>query len=178
MNNAGIRHQAFEGQGAHEDNSSIRYLEFNKIDAIVEFTNFSPGEDPDPEKVCVPPKFIVEMMMRLAEEAKRLLASLRGDQVEMAVCRAFMNVMEGPGMGAVAHKDLDAPLGTVVLKVSELEAPEEALQIFASSDGGVATPCPLGTGVAIAFLPNTLHAVPTVVRENPRVTVNFFFTKA
>ena len=173
--NAGRKIKCFEGEGATASNSSIRWLEFMKGSSErVEYTHFFKGGDS--EYYHETPPEIQGTMITLVQRAKQFLAHFRCDTSTPTVFRISLNVMDQKGMGAGKHYDLESSLGTVVVKLSDEEAPLEALQIYPTQHSQEGKACPLRSGHAVAFLPGTYHSVPPAKRAlPPRVTLNIFF---
>jgi hypothetical protein len=169
LNNAGIHVQHFNGDGLDTSNSRVRYVEF--VDFFTTFEASGAKYQAD-----VKNGWVGKVMAEIAVGAARLLSDLRDDRKPLRVIRCFVNVMDKNEMcGAGLHCDLEASMGTVVVKLSGEDTLEGALHIFPPNSGGTGTPLQLKKGEGVAFLPMVQHSVPSVKRSSTRVTINFFF---
>ena len=169
IENAGVPTQHFNGFGLNKANSSVRYVEF--FDAFMTFQKSGGKYNYD-----VMDKKVSTTMEEMARGASNLLSALRRDGHTLKVARCFVNVMDTKyNSGAGAHVDMEASMGTVVIKLSEEDTVQEALHILQPSSGPTGTPVQLPKGHGVAFLPMTKHFVPSIKRSSTRVTINFFF---
>ena len=169
MENAGISVQHFDGDGLDKSNSSVRYVEF--VDLFTTFEASGAEYQSNGNNILVE-----QFMAEIAQGASRLLSDLRSDGKALRLARCFVNVMDSETIaGAGPHCDLEASMGTVVVKLSGEDTLEGALHIFPPNSGGTGTPLQLKEGEGVAFLPMVQHSVPSVKRSSTRVTINFFF---
>ena len=161
--------QHFNGDGLDTSNSSVRHVEFVDL-----FTTF---EASGAEYQCdVANNWVGEVMEEIAQGASRLLSGLRSDGKALRVARCFVNVMDSESIcGAGLHCDLEASMGTVVVKLSGEDTIQGALHIFQPDSRRTGTPLQMLPGQGVAFLPMVQHYVPSVKRSSTRVTINFFF---
>ena len=169
LKNAGIHVQHFNGDGLDTSNSRVRYVEFVDF-----FTTFEASGAKYQANVKY--RWVGKVMAEIAEGAARLLSDLRADGKALRVIRCFVNVMDKNEMcGAGLHCDLEASMGTVVVKLSGEDTIQEALHIFPPQCGTTGTPLQMTKGQGVAFLPMVQHSVPSMKRSCTRVTINFFF---
>ena len=169
LENAGVSVQHFNGEGLDKSNSSVRYVEFVDFFTTFEASGAEYQSDVDNHLVG-------EGMEEISQGASRLLSGLRSDGKALRVARCFVNVMDTNHIsGAGLHCDLEASMGTVVVKLSGEDTMEEALHIFQPESGTTGTPLQMTRGQGVAFLPMVQHYVPSVKRSSTRVTINFFF---
>ena len=169
LEHAGIHVQHFNGDGLDTSNSRVRYVEFVDF-----FTTFEASGAKYQANVNY--RWVGKVMAEIAEGAARLLSDLRADGKALRVIRCFVNVMDKNEMcGAGLHCDLEASMGTVVVKLSGEDTIQEALHIFPPQCGKTGTPLQMTKGQGVAFLPMVQHSVPSMKRSCTRVTINFFF---
>ena len=163
--------QHFRGEGLNPSNSSVKFVEFEDF-----FKTYVTSAHKS-NIMLVLHTSVSDAFTSIASQAANLLSALRADGRSLEVRRCFVNVMDyDSACGAGEHYDLDASLGTVVVKLSQEDPVDEALLVFCTNDTG--TPITLPKGHAVAFIPMTKHAVPTLKRTFTRVTINFFFITA
>jgi hypothetical protein len=172
IHNAGRTEQGFDGGELNTINSSLRFVEF--VDFFTTYTQ-SGSTSLDEERVVVDSNLGAAMKV-LALTAEGLLSELRADQRELFLYRCFINVMDiDCASGAGKHCDLDASMGTVVVKLTAEDEIETALKVYETKTTQMGTPVTLPKGHGVAFLPMTPHMVPFKKRTVTRVTCNFFF---
>jgi hypothetical protein len=169
LENAGVHVQHFDGDGLDKSNSSVRFVEFVDLFTTFEASGAEYQSDVDNHVVG-------QVMEEIAQGASRLLSGLRSDGKALRVSRCFVNVMDRKNIsGAGLHCDLEASMGTVVVKLSGEDTIQEALHICQPDSGPTGTPLQMTIGQGVAFLPMVQHYVPSVKRSSTRVTINFFF---
>ena len=169
LEHAGVHVQHFNGDGLDKSNSSVRYVEF--VDLFTTFEASGAEYQSDVDK-----SWVGEVMEEIAQGASRLLSGLRSDGKALRVARCFVNVMDSNSTcGAGPHCDLEASMGTVVVKLSGEDTIQQALHIFQPDSGPTGTPLQMTPGQGVAFLPMVQHFVPSLKRSSTRVTINFFF---
>jgi hypothetical protein len=171
LRSAGTAEQSFYGPNLTPQNSRCRYIEF---DCPTLQTYVISGDD---EHSYTTPRNVVRSLQLVMVGGAELLGKLYQGLPDMLPRRCFINVMQGRSMGAGKHIDLDAPMGSVIAKLSGLDPDQEALHVFPSKKSENGLPIPLRTAEAVAFLPGTYHMVPSVSRRLPRVTMNIFYTQ-
>ncbi len=90
-------------------------------------------------------------MEEITRGTSRLLSGLRSDGKALRVCRYFVNVMDTNNIsGAGPHVDLEASMGTVVVKLTGEDTIQEALHVFDPDSDTTKTPLqmPKGHGAA------------------------------
>ena len=146
--NAGISVQGFNGDDLNKINSSLRFVEFLDFFTTYEESGSSSLEN----KKLVSDTTVVRAMKVMASSAQGLLSALRSDDKELLLYRCFINVMDNDcASGAGKHSDLDASMGTVVVKLSVEDDIDSSLIVYETKNSRIGTALTLPKGHGVAF---------------------------